>query len=531
MNGLALAAHWLGTGPVWRRFGVALFAGAASALALAPWHFVPVLLLSFTILVWLLDGVQPAPGWRSYRAAAAIGWWFGFGFFLSGLYWVGFALMVDAESFAHFIPAAVLLLPAGLAAFTAAAALLAHSGWRPGPARILLLGISWSVLEWLRGHIFTGFPWNLVGYAWSSDFAPWLAVLQSTSVIGIYGLGLITVILAALPALLADSDAPPRRSALILLAGAVVWAGLAGWGTWRLQQPDPGTVAGVRMRIVQPNVAQAAKWLPEQREAIFRHLLDLSSTPSREPPTHIIWPESATPFFLLQSGAALALLSPLVPATGALITGVPRLGATSGTGDAPVFNSVAVIAGDGTVAGIYDKAHLVPFGEYLPFPEVFATLGFKKLTVDLGSFAAGPGPQTLTVPGAPPFSPLICYEAIFPGRVSDAANRPGWLLNVTNDAWFGDTGGPRQHLAQARVRAVEEGLPLLRAANTGISSVFDAYGRTRAVLPLGVAGIVDTALPRALPATPYTTARDGIFLVFLIALAACCAFLRLKRAL
>jgi apolipoprotein N-acyltransferase len=510
-NFLLVAAQWHRTGTRKRRFTAAFLAGAGASLALAPFHFIPVLFVSFTMLTWLLDGVRPATGWRGLRAAAAIGWWFGFGFFLSGLYWVGFALTVDAESFGQFIPVAVLALPAGLALFCAMATSLASLGWSAGPARILVLALGWSLAEWLRGHIFTGFPWNLIGYAWSADFAPLLAVMQSVSLIGIYGLGLITIVLAALPALLADGGLRTPPVCFALGGGALLLLCMMAFGFVRLGQTMPGDVAGVRLRIIQPNIAQAAKWQPEQRATIFRTLIDLSMTPSALAPTHVIWPEAATPFFLLQSEQALAQMARLVPATGAVITGAPRLGAPESVSEAPVYNSVVAVGGDGNISAIYDKAHLVPFGEYLPFPGVFAAVGLKKLTVDLGSFASGPGPKTLTAPGIPPFSPLICYEVIFPGAVVDASTRPGWLLNVTNDAWFGDTSGPQQHLAQARARAVEQGLPLIRAANTGISGVFDAYGRSKAQLALNHQGIIDSGLPSALPPTLYARWGDYIY--------------------
>ena len=517
-GGLAAVAAWLGAGPRKRAFASAFLAGTAGSLALAPFHFVPVLFISFSLLTWLLDGIGPATGWRSWRAAAAVGWWFGFGFFLSGLYWVGFALSVDAESFGHFIPVAVLALPAGLALFCAAATLLARLGWSTGPARILMLALSWSLLEWLRGHIFTGFPWNLTGYAWASDFAPWLAMMQNASLIGVYGLSLITVMLASLPALFADREGPRWLVMLPLLGGLLLLLGMAGYGAGRLGAAVMEDVAGVRLRIVQPNIAQAAKWQPDQRAAIFRKLVELSAQPSANPPSHVIWPEAATPFFLLQSEAALGQISQLVPPTGAVITGTPRLGTPSGANDAPIHNSVVVVDGDGNVPAFYDKAHLVPFGEYLPFPEIFAAIGLKKLTVDLGSFASGAGPKTLSAPGLPPFSPLICYEAIFPGGAVDAENRPDWLLNVTNDAWFGDTSGPQQHMAQARMRAVEQGLPLVRAANTGISGVFNAYGQRQASLALNQEGIIDSPLPKALPATLYADAGNFVYgaLYFLI---------------
>lgn len=515
------AARWLGAGGRVRAYAMAFAAGALMVLALAPYHIAPVYLISFPVLVWLLDAA------RGIRAAAALGWWFGFGFFLAGLYWVGFALIVDAEAFAHFIPAALLLLPGGLAMFTAAAASLAKSGWRgPYAGRIILLALSWSLFEWLRGHIFTGFPWNLAGYAWSSDFQPWLVMAQSASITGIYGLGLLTVLLAGLPALLAYGNWRDPFVGLPLAGGVALLLVMALFGVWRLSQPGPGEVAGVRLRIVQPNVAQAAKWLPKQRGAIFRELAELSAAPAPKPPTHILWPEAATPFLLLQSGPALERMAELVPQTGAVITGAPRLGQSVSLEDAPVYNSVLVVKGGGGVGEIYDKAHLVPFGEYLPFPKVFAAIGLKKLTADLGSFASGPGPQTLSAPGLPPFSPLICYEAIFPDEIVDRSNRPQWLLNVTNDAWFGDSSGPAQHFAQARMRAVEQGLPLVRAANTGISGMIDAHGRRIASLALNRQGVIDAALPHAIATPPYGRLGDWIFTAMMIGFTAVHFYLR-----
>ena len=523
MNSWAVAAReWIGACGHLRAYALAFAAGAFATLALAPFHAAPVYLISFTVLVWLLDRA------KGLRAAAATGWWFGFGFFLCGLYWVGFALMVDAEAFAHFIPAAMLLLPGGLALFTAAATALAKLGWRgPHIGRIFLLALGWSLSEWVRGHIFTGFPWNLAGYAWSSDFPLWLGMAQSAALTGIYGLGLLSVLLAGLPALLAYGNLRNPWVSIPLAGGAAMLLAMASFGVWRLSQPGPGEVAGVRLRIVQPNIPQAAKWLPEQRGAIFRKLVELSETPAPIPPTHILWPEAATPFLLLQSGTALERMGVLAGPAGAVITGAPRLGEGPVADDTPVYNSVLVVKGGGAVGDIYDKAHLVPFGEYLPFPEIFAAIGFRKLTVDLGSFASGPGPQTLRAPGLPPFSPLICYEAIFPAGAVNSEDRPAWLLNVTNDAWFGDTSGPAQHFAQARMRAIEQGLPLVRAANTGISGVIDAYGRQLKGLALNRQGIIDAPLPQSAAPPPYGRFGDWLYATMLFFLGAAYILLRI----
>lgn len=504
------AAAWLGSGGRGRRFSSAFLTGACASLALAPFHFLPILLICFTVPVWLLDYAE------NWRAAAVIGWWFGFGFFLSGLYWVGIALLVDAENFAHFLPVAVLVLPGGLALFSAGAFALAKLFWRVDASwRLLAFALAWSVFEWLRGHLFTGFPWNLIGYAWSAGDGWMLSVLQSASVIGVYGLGLLTVPLAALPALLANGDWRGRQFIIAALLGGLALSASWSYGAVRLSRPAGEEIAGAYLRIVQPNIAQTAKWNPEQQAAIFRQLLRLSGAPASQPITHVIWPESAIPFFVEKSEAARAMMAELVVPTGAVITGALRQ-ADPNNSDAGIYNSVLVIDGDGRIVTHYDKSHLVPFGEYLPFPRLLAAIGLKKLTVDLGAFSEGAGIQTLMAPGMPKFSALICYEAIFPGHVADDADRPQWLLNVTNDAWFGDTSGPAQHLAQARVRAIEEGLPLLRAANTGISAVIDAHGRIRAALPLNQEGVIETGLPPALPPTIYARLGDQIYFGLLL---------------
>jgi apolipoprotein N-acyltransferase len=259
----------------------------------------------------------------------------------------------------------------------------------------------------------------------------------------------------------------------------------------------------VRLRIVQANIPQRQKWIPELRAGHLQRQRAMSrqSSPnsSARPPTHVIWPETAAPFFLSDNDAARGAAAVAAPSGGALITGAPR------RGDGNFWNAAHVITGDGRIVASYDKAHLVPFGEYVPLRGI---LPLDKVVPGQGDFSAGAGRQTLAVPGLPPVSPLICYEAIFPGAVARRDARPGWLLNLTNDAWFGTFAGPQQHFAIAATRAVEEGLPLVRAANTGISAVVDPYGRPVAMLGLGVEGVIDSGLPRALPTlTPY--ARSG----------------------
>ncbi len=503
----------------WRRALVAALAGAAAAFAMAPYGFIPVLFISFPVLVWLLDGAFGEPG-RPIAAmwsATIIGWCFGFGYFLVGLHWVGEAFLVDAQRFAWMLPFVLSLFPAFLALFTGAACALAMLIWSPGFGRICGLASAWAIMEWIRGHVLTGFPWNAIGYA----LAPSDLMIQSASLWGIYGLCFLVVLIAAAPATLAD-DYVQERPILAKrgLGPAVMFmtvAGLAIFGYVRLSDVVVTAVDKVHIRIVQPNISQADKWKAGNQNRIFAKYLELSNratspeTMGIDDVSHLIWPESAVPFLLARKPDALAAVAALLPDNTVLVTGALR------KDDQPrsrVFNSIMVVGSQGEIASVYDKAHLVPFGEYLPLEDWLKPLGLRKLVAMPLGFGAGSGRRSVTAGNAPPFSPLVCYEIIFAGEVTDGKNRPGWMLNVTNDAWFGTSTGPHQHFAQARMRAVEEGLPLIRAANTGISAVVDPYGRIIKQLGLNTSGVLDTRLPVALPATPFV--RHGSIIAFVL---------------
>ncbi len=479
----------------WRRRGMAFFFGMLAVAALPPVHVLPVLLVSFTGLVWLTDG---CPTWRT---AIGNGWWFGLGYHVAGLYWISFALLVEPEKFGWMIPFAIFGLSAAFAVYCGLAVLLAWLCRCTGPGRVLVLAAAWTAMEWFRGVAFTGFPWNSLGIVWT----PFDGMIQLASVTGVFGLTLITVIVAAAPALV-SGDPESRRwlplAAVGVLLG-VVWAG----GIWRLDGAGEAMVPGVKLRLVQANISQRLKWRPELRGRHFAQYLALSR--SGEGVTHVIWPETAAPFVVANDSARRRIMASVIPPGGLLLTGSIR---TTPRGITPfrVWNSLHAIDRNGRITATYDKFHLVPFGEYVPFRSL---LDFTKLTAGRTDFSRGSGPRTLVLEGLPPVSPLICYEAIFPGRVVDPAARPGWLLNVTNDAWFGISSGPYQHFASARFRSVEEGLPLVRAANTGISAVVDSYGRIVAKLDLGVQGVLDAPLPQAL-ATPPPFARFGGWILF-----------------
>lgn len=495
----------------WRRYALALALGIISAAADAPFFIWPVLVPAFTGLVWLLDGSSNAR--RPGRAALALGWWFGFGQFVLGFYWIMLSLLTDPERFAWLVPFTLLGVPGGLAIFTAIATWLAWRLHARGALRIFVLAAAWTLLEILRGHVLTGFPWNLVGYVWADS----PAMLQVASLTGAYGLTLWTVLVAAWPALIADTDALPKRRVfsvlgVLILAPALIWAG----GEARLASlPTAGTdaVPGIRLRLVQPAIAQQLKWLEDQRLANARTHLAMTVTPGFEQVTHVIWPETAMSYFLDHEPELRQAIAAVTPKGGAVLTGTLRAEPRTGTTPFRVWNSLQGIDPKGNVVVSFDKFHLVPFGEYVPLRWL---LPIDKITPGMTDFSAGPGPRTLEVPGAPPVSPLICYEAIFPGAVTEDGKRPGWLLNVTNDAWFGESAGPYQHFFSARVRAVEEGLPLVRAANTGISAVIDPYGRIVGRLGLGQRGVLDAPLPAALAPTLFS--RTGSWPVIAIVL-------------
>jgi apolipoprotein N-acyltransferase len=493
----------------WRRVLVAFLAGAFSTLALAPVNLWPAPFLTFPLLIWLIDG-SAAGRLGGTLAAAGAGWWFGFGYFVVGLYWIGNALLVDAKTFGWLMPFALVALPAGLALFTAFGAALARLLWGRGPSRVLALAIGLTVSEWLRGHLFTGFPWNAFGYALASP----LPLAQGAALVGIWGLTFLAVAVYASPAVLADDRGDARRPWVAPALGAALLAGLAVYGALRLRATPTSYVDGVRLRIMQPNLQQDEKFNYSQKQQVMERYLALSERASGprssgiRDVTHLIWPESAFPFFLTRDAGALAQIAALLPAGTVLITGAVR--APEGVPDAAVtraYNSVYVIDHDGSVLSVYDKVHLVPFGEYLPFQEFLEQLGLQQITKLRGGFIPGDRHRVLNVPRAPDVLPLICYEIIFP-EAGPPGERPGWMINLTNDGWFGASPGPYQHFQQARIRAIERGLPLVRAANTGISAVVDPVGRIIASLPLGTDGVLDARLPQPTPLTPYARMGD-----------------------
>jgi apolipoprotein N-acyltransferase len=447
------------------------------------------------------------------QSAFWAGWWWGFGYFVAGLWWLGAAFLVEADKFAWALPFGVLALPAGLAFFPALGFAVARLLWSSGPARILALAVGLCASEWLRAVVLTGFPWNEIGMALGQN----LILAQFASIVGLHGLTLIAVAIFAAPATLADEGGGRWLTRPMVLA-SIALAGLAAFGVFRLSAPDAPLIAGVKLRLMQTDVPQDDSFAARNKDAIMRRYLDLSDRATSPKAngvadvTHLIWPESPFPFLLARDPKALAQIADLLRGGATLITGAARLAEPLPGDRRPhYFNSIQVIDRHGALLDRYDKIHLAPFGEYLPWSDLLERLGVTQFVHFPGGFDAGSGPAVLHVPGLPDALPLICYEAIFPQDVG-AQLRPGdsraaWMLNLTDDAWFGRTPGPYQHFAQSRLRAIEQGLPLVRDANGGISAVVDGLGRIIAQLPLGVESVLDSPLPAPRPPTIY--ARFG----------------------
>jgi len=481
----------------WRADLAAVLLGMLSAAALPPFFVLPVLLISIPGLLALIDGSRTP--WVAVRR----GFWFAWGNHILGLYWITEAILFEAARFWWLVPLAVPGLSAILAPFTAAAcgvARLATPGWR----RALALAGAWVLADLARQFVGTGFPWNLWGSVWAMPGLAGDVMLQPAAWVSVHGLTLVTILLAATPAL-------GLRAMLAGLTGLVLWAG-AGW--WRLGWAA-GPAPDLSVVLVQGNIPQGRKWDRAFVDKIFRRHLALSDAAKAGAagghPAVVVWPETSSPFLLAQDANARAAIADA--AGSALPDGRPAIvGSVRYDEQGRPRNSLMVVDGPGPVLAMYDKWHLVPFGEYQP-----SWMPLPIQVVPGGGFGFGDGPQTLHVRGLPAFGPFICYEAIFPGQVIDERDRPDWMVNITNDAWFGNSTGPRQHLAAVQTRAVEEGLPVMRAANSGITAGFDAHGRELGRLPMSTDGALVLQLPGKLPPTLFS--RGGLLIPAALAIA------------
>jgi apolipoprotein N-acyltransferase len=446
--------------------------GLAAALALPPVHLLPALLFSVPAFLRLIGEA------RGIGRVMLLGWLYGFGVALAGLYWLTEPVLTEAATFWWLVPFAAPAVAAAVACYTILPALAAYAT-RPGAGRLLVFAGSWVLANIAQQFWFSGFPWNLWGADWAAPGLFGDIFIQPAAWISVHGLTWLTVLLAGLPLF-------RRRGLAVLVVVLALWAGF-GW--WRLQSPVPAT--GLTVAVVQPNAPEPPDFSRAAQQAVWEKLLSMSSAALSAKPNVIIWPEAASPALLDSDAGARAQLATVTGTTPVLAGSLRIVSPTD------FRNSLVALAGPVPAFGVYDKWKLVPFGEYMP-----KWIPLKIIPDALGSgFTPGPGPQTLSLGGLPPFGPMICYEDVFPGQMIDEAHRPDWLVVITDDAWFGNSSGPRQHFVSARMRAVEEGLPLARAANSGPSAIIDPYGHVLASLPLGVEGVLAAPLPGHLPPT------------------------------
>jgi apolipoprotein N-acyltransferase len=482
---LRRGANWLQKAPLMRAF----LWGLAAALALPPVHALPVLLFSVPAFLRL---VGDAPNLRRLYATA---WCYGFGFSLAGLYWITEPVLTEAATFWWLVPFAAPALAAVVACYTIIPALAVWK-LKPGFGRLLVFAGAWVLSNLAQQFFYSGFPWNFWGGDWAMPGLLGDIFIQPAALAGVHGLTFATILLAGLPMF-------GRRGLSALLAALVLWA---GYGWHRLQTPL--TQSGTTLALLQPNFQEPPDYSRSALLANWQRLLAMSSAGLNAGANALIWPEAASPW-LLDSDAGARQQLAAVTGTAPVIAGSMRV-----VGPTDFRNSLIVTAGPLPALAVYDKWKLVPFGEYMPkFLPV-------KIIPDMlgGGFTPGPGPETIKVDGLPSFAPLICYESIFSGQIVDETHRPAWLVNITDDAWFGDSAGPRQHFAAARLRAVEEGMPLVRDANSGISAVFDPFGHVVASLPLDSQGVLVAPLPNSLPPTLFS--RLGLALPAILAVVA-----------
>ncbi len=500
---LLAGARQAGSRRMWMAAGLGALAAAGQA-PLGLWW------LAFPALAGLLALIAAAPGWR---AAAWLGWAGGAGHFAAALFWIVEPFLVDPARHGWMAPFALAAMAGGLALFWGAAAGLGH-GLGTGRLRVLAVALALAAAELARGHVLTGFPWALAGHIWLDT-----PLAQLAALVGASGLTTLTLLLAALPASVRSPGQGAAALALVAAVGAAGWL----WGAARLDRAADWAEEPVQLRLVQPNAPQHLKWRPDLAWVFFERQLNLSALPAAPAPDLVIWSETAIPWLLEEAGPALPLIT---DAAGGVpvVLGVQRLE------EGRFFNALTVLDAEGRPGAIYDKHHLVPFGEFIPFGEWLAGTPVGGLAGQaLAGYSPGPGPMLIDLGPAGRVLPLICYEAVFPRHLR-ATERPDWVLQLTNDAWFGRAAGPYQHLAQARFRAIEQGLPLVRAANTGVSAVIDPMGRLTADLGLGRSGVVDAALPAAGAVTPFARSGEGP-LALLLALALGALSLRRWRAI
>lgn len=498
----------------WRRVLLLVIAGLVAATSAPPLFFLPALFVAMPILVWCLDGAERMRGWRRLLSPAfGIGFAFGLGYFTAALHWLGAAFVQEGGIYLVVMPFAILGLAAVMALFWALATSIAHLlFWSGGAFRVLGLAGALALAEYARGHLFSGFPFDLLGYALTANDE----MMQLASIIGVYGLTFLAALASMTIALIwpADERGLVRRLVPFFLAVALI-AGQIGYGNWRLSNTEVTQRDDMKVRLAQPMIIDHADWTQADPANVMDRLISLSeSGTGLNGITHLVWPESVFPFFLQDYPDALARIARMLPPDTTLLTGAPRAPVADELAqdvENPGYNSILAINTDGEIVGSYDKSHLVPFGEYLPLSDFWKLFGLRQFVPGTNGWAPGEGRRLQQIAGTPAFLALVCYEAVFPNDIGDIS-KAEFILNITNDAWFDGSIGPSQHAHHARIRSVETGLPMLRASNTGTTIVTDPLGRIVARLAEREVSAVDVVPHHRLAGqTLYTTLGDWPF--------------------
>ncbi len=477
--------------------------GSLSVLALPPYYILPILVLSFTGLLFLLNRS------KNFKQSFAIGYWFGFGYFAFGFSWIGNALLIDAATFGWLYPIALISSGAFFGLFAGFPCSFTVY-FKDIKSKFAVFPALWVLSEWLRSFILTGFPWNLLGSCLA--FHP--VGIQLASIIGTYGLSWLVLIISCAPILALEKH--DKKNILITLAIMLTGISTIGiYGIWRISQYDTTKKSDIEIRIVQPSIPQTMKWNKETLEKNLQDYIKLSQTKGYENKDFIIWGETASPFPLDIDTFHRQKVTEAIPPQGYLITGTLRY-MIDKYGEAFPKNSILIIDKRGDIIGEYDKSHLVPFGEYIPMREYLPSF-VRPIANSIANFLSGSGPSTIKIKNYPSIGSVICYEIIFPHEIVNQNQRPEWIINATNDGWYGNSAGPYQHLVATQLRAVEEGISIVRAANSGISAIITPLGKIQNKIGLNQRGILDDRLPLQLNLyTSYGKSGNKIPLILVI---------------
>lgn len=508
----------------WKRQMWVFLCGAFTSFALPPFYLTPLCFLTFPVFIILLDSIRVIQNNRkrflTYALSCGI---FGFSYFICSLWWLCNALFTDPVSFGWAVPFAILGPPFYLSLYWFFSGFIVGLLWTKGIARFFVLAFALGLAEWLRALLFTGFPWNALGYT----AMPTPIFMQTDAIVGLYGMNILAVLVYSLPTVLLTDE---KKKAALSLCLSLILAH-SGFGFYRLnttQNTANSQKSSYWVRIVQPSIPQNIKLSNTTREAIFEAHMSLSATPTADhnpEPDFIVWPEASIPYLLYDNSSTTMRIASLLKPKQWAIIGAIRAEHDSLNAEMQYFNTIAVINNKGNILNTSDKLHLVPFGEYLPYQNLLKKIGLHTLADNIGGYSAANVRKIVTMPNGFSYLPLICYEVIFPNELTFKGSPFQAIINVTNDAWFGVTPGPYQHLQQAQLRAVELGIPLIRAANNGISAVIDSYGRIVVALQQNAVGIIDSPIPS--PITPIGSNEYRIFstfILFILMLLCCIGF-------